>query len=153
MADSDVLHAKHVLEYPYSRSVGPVIGAFLTALRDGRFVGVVGSGGSVIVPPTEYDPITGDDTGELVEVGPGGVVESWAWVSHPRRKHPLAHPFAWALITLDGAGTALLHAVDAGAPDALSTGARVTARFRPAGERVGSMSDVEAFVLEGGAAR
>ena len=151
MADSEVLHAAHRLEYPYSRSTGPVIGAFLTALRDGRFVGATGSDGRVIVPPTEYDPVTSDDVGELVDVGPGGVVRSWAWVAHPLRKHPLQTPFAWALITLDGADTALLHVVDAPGPEALSTGTRVTARFRPESERTGSMADVEAFVVEGGA--
>ena len=151
MADSEVLHAEHRLEYPYSRSTGPIIGAFLTALRDGRFVGATGSDGKVIVPPTEYDPLTGDDVGELVEVGPGGVIESWAWVSHPLRKHPLQTPFAWALITLDGAYTAMLHAVTAPVPDDVSTGARVTARFRSSDERIGSMADIESFVLEGGA--
>ena len=151
MAESEVLHADHRLEYPYARSTGPVIGAFLTALRDGRFLGATGTGGKVIVPPTEYDPITGDDVGDLVEVGPGGVVDSWAWVSHPLRKHPLQTPFAWALITLDGADTGLLHVVDAPGPESLATGARVTARFRAAGERIGSLADVEAFVLEGGA--
>ena len=87
------------------------------------------------MPPTEYDPTTGDDTGELVEVGPGGVVESWAWVARPQPKHPLQTPFAWALIRLDGADTALLHVVDSGGPDALRTGDRVTVRFRPAAER------------------
>ena len=153
MPDSEVLHAAHSLEYPYSRSVGPVIGAFLTGLRDGRLYGITGAGGSVIVPPTEYDPTTGEDTGEMVEVGPGGVVESWAWVAEPRPKHPLATPFAWALIRLDGADTALLHVVDAGGPDALSTGDRVTVRFRPAAERIGAMADIDAFVPEGGAAR
>ena len=86
----------------------------LTALRDGRFVGATGTDGRVIVPPTEYDPDTGDDTGEVVEVGPGGVVESWAWVSHPLRKHPLQTPFAWALVRLDGA--ALLPGVDPQSP-------------------------------------
>ena len=111
----------HHLEYPYSRSVGPVIGAFLTGLRDGTVLGVRGAGGAVIVPPTEYDPITGEDTGELVEVGPGGVVETWAWVSHPLRQAPAVRPFAWALIRLDGADTAMLHVVDAGGPDALAT--------------------------------
>jgi len=151
MADSEVLHAEHRLEYPYARSTGPVIGAFLTALRDGRFVGATGTDGRVIVPPTEYDPLTGDDVGELVEVGPGGVIESWAWVSEPLRKHPLQTPFAWALVRLDGADTALLHAVAAGGPDELSTGARVTAKFRDEGERIGSMADLESFVLEGGA--
>ena len=152
MAEDEALHASHTLEYPYSRSVGPVIGAFFTGLRDGRLLGVEGSGGSVIVPPTEYDPLTGDDVGELVEVGPGGVIDSWAWVSHPLRKHPLQVPFAWALVRLDGADTAMLHAVAAPGPEALATGARVTAKFRPEAERVGSMADLESFVLEGGAA-
>jgi uncharacterized OB-fold protein len=151
MPESEALHASHRLEYPYARSVGPVIGAFLTGLRDGRLLGVRGSGGSVIVPPTEYDPDTGDDTGEVVEVGPGGVVESWAWVPDPLPKHPSDRPFAWALIRLDGADTALLHAVDSGGPDRLATGDRVTVRFRPAAERIGSMADIEAFVPEGGA--
>jgi uncharacterized OB-fold protein len=72
-------------------------------------------------------------------------------VSHPLRKHPLQTPFAWALITLDGADTGMLHAVAAAGPEALSTGTRVTAKFRPAAERIGSMSDIEAFVIEGGA--
>ena len=69
MAD-DVLRAPHVLEYPYLRSVGPVIGAFLTALRDGRILGArsraADGSATVVVPPTEYDPISGADTGELV---------------------------------------------------------------------------------------
>ena len=51
---------------------------------------------------------------ELVEVGPAGVVTTWAWVTAPRAKQPLDRPFAWALIKLDGADTAMLHAVDAG---------------------------------------
>ena len=133
--------------------MGPVIGAFLTGLRDGKLFGVVGAGGSVVVPPTEYDPTTGEDTGELVEVGPGGVVESWAWVAAPQPKHPLNRPFAWALIRLDGADTALLHVVDAGGPDRLGSGDRVTVKFRPAAERIGAMADIEAFVPEGGADR
>jgi uncharacterized protein len=146
-----VLHAQHRLEYPYSRSVGPVIGAFFTGLRDGRLLGVRGSGGKVVVPPTEYDPITGEDVGEMVEVGPGGAIETWAWVSAPLPKHPLDHPFAWALVRLDGADTALLHVIDVDGPEKLERGGRVTARFRPAGERIGAISDLEAFVPEGAA--
>jgi uncharacterized protein len=152
MASREALHASHRLEYPYSRSVGPVIGAFLTGLRDGTLLGVKGSNGAVIVPPAEYDPTTGDDTGEMVEVGPGGVVESWAWVSDPLPKHPLSRPFAWALIRLDGADTAMLHVVDSGGPDALATGDRVTVRFRPTAERIGAIADIEAFVPEKGSA-
>ena len=148
MADSEVLHAEHRLEYPYSRSTGPVIGAFLTALRDGRFVGATGSDGRIIVPPTEYDPVTSDDVGELVEVGPGGVIDSWAWVSRPLRKHPLQVPFAWALVRLDGADTAMLHAVDAGSEGAMRTGMRVRVKWRD--ERVGEIQDIACFVPEEG---
>jgi len=37
MAEEAVIYrSDHVLEYPYVRSVGPVVGAFLTALRDGK---------------------------------------------------------------------------------------------------------------------
>lgn len=144
----EVLQAPHVLEYTYTRSVGPVIGAFLGGLRQGRILGARGDGGRVVVPPAEYDPITGRAVGELVEVGPGGVVSSWAWAAHPASGQPLDHPFAWALITLDGATTALLHVVDAGSPETMSTGMRVRARFRPQAERRGHLLDIGAFVPE-----
>ena len=144
---AEVLRAPHVLEYPYARSVGPVLGSFFTALRDGRILGVR-SGDTVVVPPTEYDPVTGADTGELVEVGPGGAVTTWSWASAPRAGQPLERPFAWALVRLDGADTALLHAVDAGSPEAMSTGMRVVARFKPAADRQGDIHDIECFVPE-----
>ncbi|HEX3946422.1 MAG TPA: OB-fold domain-containing protein [Acidimicrobiales bacterium] len=142
----DVLTSAHVLEYPYSRSVGPVIGAFLTGLREGRIVGVTGSGGRVIVPPTEYDPETAEETGELVEVGLEGTVTSWAWVTEPAPQHPLDHPFAWVLVTLDGADTAMLHVLDAGSPEAVSTGMRVRADFVADDDRIGRVQDIRAFV-------
>jgi uncharacterized OB-fold protein len=142
------LIADHVLEYPggYTRSVGPVIGRFLTSLRDGRIEGVRVADGRVLVPPTEYDPVTSDPVGDdWVEVGPAGIVQSWTWVTEPRRdKQPLDHPFAFALIRPDGADTALLHVVDAGSPDAMSVGMRVAPRWRT--ERVGNIRDIEAFV-------
>lgn len=141
-----VFSAPMVIEYPFSRTTGPVVGAFFTGLREGVLVGIKAGDGSVIVPPVEYDPATGEDMTELVEVGPAGTVTTWAWVPHPHDKHPLDHPFAWALIRLDGADTALLHAVDAGSPDAVETGMRVVPRWRD--ERVGEIGDIAAFVPE-----
>jgi uncharacterized protein len=128
--DPEPLVADHALEFPggYTRSVGPVIGRFLTELRDGRLVGVRTASGGVLFPPAEYDADGEAVTDEYVEVGPGGTVTSWSWVSRPRAVHPLDRPFAWALVRLDGADTAMLAAVDAGGRDSISTGARVRAR-------------------------
>jgi len=144
-----VLTSAHVLEYPYSRSVGPVIGAFLTGLRDGKILGATGSGGRIIVPPAEYDPDTAEATGDLVEVGPEGTVTTWAWVADPAPQHPLDRPFAWVLVALDRADTAMLHVLDAGSPDAVTTGMRVRADFVPADQRVGRIQDIRAFVPAG----
>lgn len=142
-----VLSAPHVLEYPYRRSVGPVLSRFFTALRERRIVGVRTRTGRVLCPPAEADPATGAAVSdEYVEVGPGGTVETWTWVARPREKQPLARPFAYALIRLDGADTALLHAVDAGDPARLRTGARVRPRWRA--ERTGDIHDIECFELE-----
>jgi hypothetical protein len=61
----------------------------------------------------------------------------------PLDGQPLAVPFAWALIRLDGADTALLHAVDAGSAAAIRTGLRVRPRWSAA--RTGSIRDIACF--------
>ena len=133
MADSDVLVAPSKVEYPFRRTTGPVIGAFFTALREGFVVGVKGSDGKVIVPPVEYDPQTAEELNEIVEVGDAGEVTTWAWVAEPLAGQPLSTPFAFALITLDGADTPKVHAVDTGGdPARMATGMRVKARWNPA---------------------
>jgi uncharacterized OB-fold protein len=152
MADqAEIYTADHVLEYPYLRSVGPVVGAFLTGLRDGKVLGTKGSGGRVIVPPTEYDPETGEETAGMVEVGPEGTVTTWTWVARPRPKHPLPEPFAWVLVRFDGADTSFLHVLKASGPEAVASGMRVRPEFRTEGERVGHVKDISHFVATGGA--
>jgi uncharacterized OB-fold protein len=131
------------LEFPYRRSVGPVIGAFLTALRDRRVVGVRAPDGRVLVPPFEYDPETGEALTEIVDVASDGVVERAAWVTEPLRTHPLDRPFAWALVKLDGADTSLLHAFDCGSPERAQSGARVRIRWAP--ETEGHIKDIACF--------
>ena len=129
------------LEYPYTRTTGPIIGPFLTGVRDGRIIGSR-VGERVLCPPVEYDPDTGATVGpeNLVEVGPAGEVTSWTWVAEPTSKHPFDHPFAFAQIKLDGADTTMIHAVDAGSADAMSTGMRVVARF--VDDRHGAITDL-----------
>jgi len=132
------------IQFPYKRSLGPVVGAFMTALTDRRIIGIR-SGDRVIVPPLEWDPVTAEELAhDFVDVGPAGRVTSWPWVASPTAQHPLDHPFAFALVQLDGADTSFLHAVDAGSIDAMSTGMRVAPRWRAT--RIGHITDIEAFV-------
>src|SRR4051794_30389025 len=124
-----VLSAPLKVAFDYTRSTGPVLGAFFTALRDGRIVGSRTSDGSVVVPPVEFDPVTHAPLAvdDLVEVADRGTVTTWSWVSSPVPGQPLAEPFAFALITLDGATRPLLHAVKADSPSTMATGMQVHA--------------------------
>jgi uncharacterized OB-fold protein len=136
------LRAPLEIEFDYTRSLGPVLSQFMTALAGGRILGARGADGRVHAPPFEYDPVSSEPPAELTEVGPEGTVVSWSWMPEPLEGQPLAGPFAWALIRLDGADTAMLHAVDA-EPGAMRTGLRVRARW--AQSRVGSIRDIACF--------
>jgi uncharacterized OB-fold protein len=140
------LTAPHTLQYTYKRSLGQVLSAFFTGLRDKKILGVRRKDGTVLVPPKEYDPDTAESLSQMVEVGQAGVVRSWTWVPRPREKQPLKTPFAYALIQLDGAATPLLHAVDAGSESKMKTGMRVRARWAP--ETVGTITDIACFEPE-----
>ncbi|MFE8012070.1 Zn-ribbon domain-containing OB-fold protein [Streptomyces antibioticus] len=139
----DVLKAPLVVEFPFTRSLGPVQSAFLTGLREQVVLGVRTNDGRVLVPPVEYDPVTAGELDDLVEVAPTGTVTTWAWNHAPRRGQPLDTPFAWVLVRLDGADTALLHALDAPGPDTVRTGMRV--RIRWAARRTGAITDIACF--------
>ena len=133
------------LSFDYTRSVGPLLSQFFTALRERRIVGVRGSDGRVHVPPAEYDPVTYEQLTEIVPLAGVGTVVSWTWQPAPLEGQPLDRPFAWALIKLDGADTPLLHAVDAGSSEAISSGARVHAHW--VDEPVGAITDIAYFAL------
>ena len=141
---NEVLSAPHFMEFPYTRSTGPVVGAFLTGLRDRKVLGAKDSTGRVVVPPMEYDAKTAAavQADALVPVADEGVVTTWSWNPTPRMGQPLDRPFAWALVQLDGADTGLLHALDAPA-DAIRTGMRVKVRW--AKETTGVIQDIECF--------
>ncbi|MFF5184584.1 Zn-ribbon domain-containing OB-fold protein [Streptomyces sp. NPDC000345] len=139
----EVLKAPLVVEFPFTRSLGPVQSAFLTGLRERVVLGVTTADGRTLVPPVEYDPVTAEELRDLVEVAPTGTVTTWAWNHEPRRGQPLATPFAWVLVRLDGADTAILHALDAPGPEAVRTGMRV--RIRWAGDRTGAITDIACF--------
>jgi uncharacterized OB-fold protein len=143
VSEDTPLRAPLTIEYPFTRTVGPVQSAFLTGLRERMILGIRRSDGTVMVPPVEYDPDTAEELTELVEVGETGTVTTWAWEPEPDPRQPLDRPFAWALVRLDGASTAMLHVVDAGDESAIATGDRV--RVRWAEQREGAITDIACF--------
>jgi uncharacterized OB-fold protein len=137
------LSAPVTVAFDYTRSTGPVLGRFLSGLRDGVVIGGRTSDGKVVVPPPEFDPLTHAPTDDFVEVADTGTVTSWSWVPEPVKGQPFDRPFAFALVTLDGADAPLLHALDVDTPDEVTTGMRVRIRWRA--ERAGSITDIECF--------
>lgn len=145
-SEPELLTKSFELGYTYTRSTGPVIGRFLTALRGGRIEGVRAVDGRVFVPAVEFDPRDGAPLTEVVPVSDAGTVATWCWVAQPLSHHPLQHPFAFALVKLDGADVPMLHLVDAGSETRMRSGMRVRARW--AAERKGSITDIACFEPE-----
>lgn len=136
------LSAPYTLEFPFERTVGRKVGTFLAGLKQGRLFGVRAERG-LLCPPLEFDPDTGAETGELVELPRTGTVTTWTWV-RSRPGDPVAHDFAWALVTIDGTAGGFFHAVDTGGdPSRMNPGMRVRVRWRD--NRVGDLRDIECF--------
>lgn len=118
----------------FRHSAGRLGTRFLTAIRDeARLLGWR-TGGRVLVPPKDLGL-----PGEWVAIGPGAVLEAYApsgWTD------AAADGSVLALIKPDGADTALLARLRAGAEtaEALPVGRRLVARF--AEERRGAITDL-----------
>lgn len=131
----------------YSWAAGETTGAFLEALRgSGKILAAVcGRCGLVAVPPLSYCEVCGARMKELREVGPRGVVTSWARVERTPRGSPVEAPFRYVLVRLIGADTSMLHI----APDdeRVDIGRTVSPEFRE--ERGRGITDIKWFVPEG----
>ena len=145
-ADVPVLRLDVVSEFPYKHSTGETIGRFLAGLKEQKRIwGQRVAGLGVVVPPLGYSEADGSAGGEWVEVAPTGVVTAAAVVHEAiEGLHPYPAPFAFVLVKLDGADTALAHVVK-DRVDAVRVGGRVEAVWRPDEERVGSIRDIACF--------
>jgi len=140
------LQRQQVMEFPYKHSTGEVIGRFLAGLKlEKKIWGQRVAGLGVVVPPFGYSEADGSDAGEWVEVAPSGAVTAVAIVRQPiERLHPFDTPFAFVLVRLDGADTALAHVVRDDL-DTLRVGARVEAVWAADETRCGSIRDISCF--------
>ena len=147
MSDSkDLLRAPFELAYNYKRSSGPVMSEFFEALGQQKILGTKSSAGKVFSPAAEFDLETNEPLKEMIEVGPGGVVESFSWIEDPKHHHLIKEPFAFALIKLDGADTSMLHMVTQCNEADLRIGSRVKANWSEIQEQ--RITDIKFFTLE-----
>ena len=144
----DKMRERQTMEFPYKHSTGETIGRFLAGLKEQKTIwGQRTAGLGVVVPPLGYSEIDASEGGEWVEVKDAGTVTATAVVHRPiEGLHPFDRPFAFVLVKLDGADTALAHVVKDDV-DKLAIGARVKAVWKADDQRVGSIRDIECFAL------
>ena len=140
--------AEVTMEFPYKHSTGETIGRFLAGLKEQRTIwGQRVAGQGVVVPPLGYSEVDATAGGAWVAVEPSGVVTAVAGVQKPLDGlHPSDRPFAFVLVKLDGADTALAHIVVDG-HERVQVGSRVEAVW--ADERTGTIRDIARFRLVG----
>jgi hypothetical protein len=145
-AHVEPMHAEVTMEFPYKHSTGATIGRFLAGLKEQRTIwGQRVAGQGVVVPPLGYSEVDASAGGAWVEVKPTGTVTAVAGVQKPLdHLHPSGEPFAFVLVKLDGADTALAHIVTDG-HEGVQVGSRVEAVW--ADDRTGTIRDIARFRL------
>ena len=148
MADKAETTQRQVeIEFPYTSATGAAVSKFLTAFRDDKRIWGLKcpACNRVVVPAQDYCDICAQDMSEWVEVGQEGKIVTWTVVRRDHVLYPHPTPFAYALVQLDGADTALLHTVLADDYAAITAGAKVRAVWKE--ERTGHIRDLDHFAL------
>jgi uncharacterized OB-fold protein len=142
----EALTLKGQIKMPYTWSVGETDSRFLVALRDEQKIlaNRCPLCGTVYVPPRKNCGTCFADIGtdDWLVVGPEGVVTAFTIIHQAHPLQPLATPFAYAIIQLDGADVGFVHILKEGL-EHLKIGARVRARFQH--ERSGRILDIDGF--------
>jgi uncharacterized OB-fold protein len=138
--------AEVTMEFPYKHSTGETIGRFLAGLKEQQKIwGQRVEGQGIVVPPLGYSELDASAGCAWVEVKPTGTVTAVAGVRTPLdHLHPSDAPFAFVLVRLDGADTALAHIVTDG-HERVAVGSRVEVVW--AEERTGTIRDIARFRL------
>lgn len=151
MADPDPSARRLEGEIPVRHRYTPGVAgeAFLAALRDrGVFLGSTCEACSLTyVPARLFCERCFRELAADAEVGPEGTLVSSTVVHVDADGARLTHPLTVGLVRLDGASSAVLHAVLGGDAAPPAIGARVRAALIPRDERIGSILDVRGFRL------
>jgi len=151
----ELIVSKQVLSINQKFSTGPVMGRFLTELKENkRIMALRCSGnGRYLLPPREVDAWSLEEPHEWVEVGPAGTVREFDIIYYaspdPLTGETREVPYCVGWINLDGSdeGNPLWHLVDTSDLSKIRSGTRVRAVFRE--ERKGEMEDIIHFEVIG----
>lgn len=133
------------IRVPYSWWAGETIGRFLTALRDERRIYATRCDRChrVMVPPRKTCPLCFAENLPWQEVSDTGTVQGFTVIRKERAALQRPVPAVTGLILLDGATTAILHAIADVDPETVHIGMRVQAKF--AETRKGHILDIAYF--------
>ena len=151
---TDTLRLEYLADFEYSYAAGRFASRFMDALRtEAKLLGTrCEVCDKVLVPPRPVCGLCSGRTAEWVEVGPGGVITGYTVVEVPfidpmtGIRRPI--PYGFAFVRLDGADTNIYHFLNESRHDKISIGMRITAVFKQAAERDGTLADIIHFRAE-----
>lgn len=132
----------------YAWDAGIAIGRYLLELQAGRLIGRHCPGcGRVMVPPRMFCEHCFLPTDVWVPLRDTGTVVTFSICHVTWDMVRIDRPLIPAVIAIDGAspGMGILHLLGEVEPEAVQIGLRVQAVWRPAGERSGSITDIQYF--------
>ena len=120
------------IKVPYKHTAGAYVEKFITEIgKNNKIMGVrCPKCGKVFVPPKMICFKCFEKMEEWVEVGNQGTVKGFTIITHSTPVLPLKPPFAYGIITLDGADTDFVHIINESDPNKLKVGMRVEAVFK-----------------------
>jgi uncharacterized OB-fold protein len=130
---------------PYQYSVGRIGSKFMVALRDDRTIMGIrcATCDRVYVPPRAICSRCFGQLDQWVELEGPGTLRNYTVIRYALPIHPVKPPFAYGIIQLDGADTALTHLLGDVDVDAITMGMRLQPVFRD--ERQGNILDIAYF--------
>ncbi|MEW6731250.1 MAG: Zn-ribbon domain-containing OB-fold protein [Acidobacteriota bacterium] len=136
---------------PFAYSAGRALSRFLVALRDEAKIlaSRCHNCSLVFVPPRHFCHTCHKVMNDLVEVGPGGMLQTFSVINFgfidPFTGIERPVPYGYGIIKLDGCTNLLPHFLDLGDAQKLALGQRVEAVFEPPEKRSGALTDIKHF--------
>jgi uncharacterized OB-fold protein len=135
------------IKVPYKHVAGAYVEKFITDIDKSNTISGVKCPkcAKVYVPPKMVCPTCFVKMEEWVKVSNQGTIKGFTVITHHTPVMPMDPPFAYALITLDGSDTEIVHIINESDPSKIKTGSRVEAVFKEKPRK--RITDIEYFKL------